>query len=114
MNTLHKIMGLCVVTISLLAIEASAAFAAPGVIRIECAGNCNNVSLAQACNTFSTGSKPRAIACDDTTTGSGTNFACGTSGQTCRQFGLLSTSDKVGDYCADGASWDAMVMCDTM
>jgi hypothetical protein len=85
--------------------------AAEGAVRIECWGNCNIVTLGQACDTYQQGSTPVALACDDSGGSVGTSdVSCG-NGATCRPFGGMVRSDLLGAYCVDGAGYDAIVTC---
>lgn len=91
-----------------LAVTPIAAFA-EGSVKVECQGRCDLITVGQACDAFSVGSTPVAIACDDTAVGAGTSLACGL-GQ-CRGFGSLVRGDRISDYCADGPGFDVVVTC---
>jgi hypothetical protein len=96
-----------------------AAHAFEGAVKVACGGNnCDLVSLGQICDTFSRGSEPVAIACENVATpGRGVLRVCGGGGGTCRPFGGLFRSDLLGSYCfgtPGGISAnDAVVTCDT-
>jgi hypothetical protein len=81
-------------------------------LTVECNGNCNNVTLGNVCTSWA---HPVGLTCDETATrGTGrdvTNGTCGTNGTLCRQWGQLQSTDKIGDYCADGSGRDAVVSC---
>jgi hypothetical protein len=84
---------------------------AAGSVKLECHGNCYNVTVGAVCDTYLPNSQPVAIACDDTAT-PGTSFGsvpCGYG--TCRPYGGLVRSDRVGDYCSDGSGNDVIVTC---
>jgi len=105
----RKIVSMTAMVGSLLALSAGSAFA-EAAIKLECWGNCNNVTLGQVCNTWISGRLPVAISCDDTASpGSGTATACG--GSTCYPWGSMLTSDPVGAYCTDGGGNDVIVTC---
>lgn len=91
-----------------LAVAPAAAFA-EGSVKVECFGRCDLINLGQVCDTFSAGSVPVAIACDDTGVGAGFNATCGIG--TCRPFGSIVRGDRVIDYCDDGGGFDAVVTC---
>lgn len=90
---------------------ASMSAMALGLVKIECMNNCASVNLGQACDTYSTGSLPVALSCDDTAVGSGSTIACGTGSATCRPWGSVLRSDPVSAYCQDGSGYDAIVTC---
>lgn len=87
----------------------SVAFAEGGV-KVECFGRCDLVNLGQVCDTYSAGSTPVAVSCDDTGVGSGSTYGCG-AGLTCRSWGNYSRYDALSGYCDDGPGLDAIVTC---
>lgn len=96
-----------------VAVLASApAFASTyGGIKVECWGNCSIVNLGQVCDSFSPGSIPISVACDDTANpGAGWRETCG-GGATCTPYGGYARSDLLSAYCQDGAGNDAIVSC---
>ena len=106
----HYILSLVYAVVSLW-LASGNVHAAVGSVKVECFGRCDLITLSQVCNTYSVGSRPIAIACDDTATpGAGAgSFQCG--GGLCRPFGNLSPNDLVSDYCSDGPGNDAVVTC---
>jgi hypothetical protein len=107
----HHILSLVCAVVSLW-LASGYVHAAVGSIKVECNGQCDRISLAHVCDTFSTGSKPIAIACDDTAVGATFGQTpCGSGPGVCRPFGNLARSDLVSDYCNDGQGFDAVVTC---
>jgi hypothetical protein len=98
-----------VVTVLAALAVAPAAALAEGAVKVECWGRCDLVNLGQICDSYSVGSLPVAIACDDTSVGSGISLTCG--GVTCRPWGSLLRSDPLSAYCNDGPDYDAIVTC---
>ena len=93
-----------------VAMAPGAAFAA-GSVKVECNSNCSRVTLAQVCDTFSSGSVPIAVACEAVATpGSGSRLVCG-SGAVCTSFGTLIRSDLLSAYCGDTDGNDVVVTC---
>lgn len=91
---------------------SSSVYALEGAVKVECWYNCDNVTLGQACDSFYAGSKPIAIACDDSADpGRGTQSRCGNG--FCTPYGALVRTDLVGAYCKDGGGNDAIVTCAT-
>src|SRR5688500_9683317 len=95
-----------------------AAHAAEGSVKVACCdNNCDNVELGQICDTFSLGSEPIALSCENIATpGRGTARSCGAAGGTCTAFGGLIRVDLLGSYCFGsniGGTNDAVVTCDT-
>jgi hypothetical protein len=73
---------------------------------VECAGNCNGITLGQACGPSY---YPYSVSCGNTAVASGYNTSCGTA--TCRRYGQILAYDRIGDYCEDGTGNDAIVSC---
>lgn len=96
-------------TISLLSGHAFAQ--SQGSVKVECLYRCDLVDLGQICDTYVAGSQPVAVACDDTSVGSGTSFQCGSGSATCRSYGSLVRNDLLSAYCDDGGGYDAVVTC---
>jgi hypothetical protein len=108
MLAFKEYLSASIVVGSLLA-SAGPAFA-EGSVKFECGLNCSTTSLGQVCDTYSSGSVPVAISCDDVATpGSGGAVACG--GGTCTPYGAIIRSDTVGAYCAPGFGNDVVVTC---
>jgi hypothetical protein len=83
-----------------------------GAVKVECNGDCNQVTVGEACNTLGSDWRPVGLACDETATpGTGTSVPCGSG--TCTSWGTLWSSDPLGAYCADGGGYDAAVECTT-
>lgn len=96
---------------SLSLIPMTAAAENQGAVKVECWGRCDLVTLGQICDTYAQDSEPVALACDDTADGSGWTASCGSA--TCKPYGSLVRFDKLSDYCAEGAGYDAVVTCRT-
>lgn len=81
-------------------------------VSVECMGDCNNVKISDACGSLGSPDwRAMGVACDDTATpGNGTEQTCG-DGLRCTSWGNLYPSDSLGGYCADGAGYDAIVLC---
>jgi hypothetical protein len=81
-----------------------------GAVKMECWGNCNTVTPAQVCNSWTT-KAPVAISCDETSQyGDTTSVACG--GASCKVFSTLGSSElPVSAICADGGGNDVVVTC---
>jgi hypothetical protein len=95
--------------VALSAVVVPSAAFAEGAVKVECWGRCDLVNLGQICDSYSAGSAPVAVACDDTSVGYGTNASCGNG--TCRPYGTLYRSDLLAAYCDDGPGYDAVVTC---
>jgi hypothetical protein len=107
----HRILSLVCAVVSLW-LASGNVHAAVGSVKVECFGRCDLITLSQVCDTYRAGSRPIAIACDDTAFGAALGnltHQCG--GGHCRQFGSLSSSDRVSDYCSDSPGYDAVVTC---
>jgi hypothetical protein len=97
--------------------SAAASAQSVGSIKVDCEGECNNVRLGDICDSFSPGSLPVAVACDDTADPGRTfgTVECGNPQAkrrpTCSPYGLLVRSDLLGDYCSNGSYNDAVVTC---
>jgi hypothetical protein len=118
MRDMPKTMSLTNALAAIALFLPMAAHAAEGAVKVACGtNNCDLVSLGQICDTFSPGSEPIALSCENTATpGRGVLRACGAGGGTCRPFGGLVGGDLLGSYCFGspiGADNDAVVMCDT-
>lgn len=92
-----------------------AAHASEGAVKVDCKNNCDNVTLGQICDTFSLGSEPIGLSCENTANpGRGTLRSCGAGGTTCRVFGSLIRGDLLGSYCyGNGPGNNSLVICDT-
>lgn len=109
MSIKNKLMSLAVG--SMVMLGTSTAFA-EGFVKVECNGNCSNITLGQVCDKYRASSVPVAISCDDTATpGNGSSSACGTGLGRCTPWGTAFRSDPVSAYCADGTGNDVVVTC---
>src|SRR5262245_45140289 len=63
--------------VALSAVVVPSAAFAEGAVKVECWGRCDLVNLGQICDSYSSGSVPVAVSCDDTGVGNGTSTACG-------------------------------------
>jgi len=111
MFSTRKLASMTAMVGSFLALAAAPAFA-EGAIKVECYGNCSAVSLQEVCDSWSPGTAPVAVACDDTATPGSVYPAtvwCG--GAQCSPYGTMVGSDSLGAYCADNLGNDAVVTC---
>ena len=106
----NRILALCAASVSLLALQSNVVFA-EAAITVECQSVCSTIQLGAVCDTWLTGRKPSAIACDDTSGGSGVSRSCGSNGAVCKLIDFLSRSQNVGNYCDDGSGRDVVVTC---
>jgi hypothetical protein len=118
MRDMSKTMFLTYAIAAIAFFLPMAAHATEGAVKVACgANNCDNVTLGQICDTFSPGSEPIGLSCENTATpGRGLPRPCGASGGTCTPFGALSRSNVLGTYCFGsniGGDNDAVVICDT-
>lgn len=83
-----------------------------GAVKVECFNNnCDQVTVQQICDTYSAGSQPVAIACDETAwPGMGSPVPCG-NGLTCRPWGSIWPTDPLSAYCENTGGNDAIVTC---
>jgi hypothetical protein len=79
------------------------------LVKVECQGSCNNVTLGEACG--GTGF-PRGISCDAVANpGAGTRQPCGINGASCIPDGNFFASDRISRNCSDTSGNDAVVLC---
>jgi len=80
--------------------------------KVECQGNCENVTVGQACARAG-GTTPLHIACANPAyPGTGSRYYCGTGNAQCITWGALVSSDPIGAYCGDINGIDAIVTCE--
>jgi hypothetical protein len=109
-------LSMCALATIALVLPA-AAHAGEGAVKVACGdNNCDNVTLGAVCDTFSIGSEPVALSCENTATpGGGTPKPCGAAQGTCTS-SALSRPNPLGFYCFGspiGGDNDAVVICDT-
>lgn len=78
------------------------------VRRVECNGDCNDVTFHQACPSNSV---PAGISCDGMHKGMHIDPVKFPNGAVVYPNGPLSRPQKIGDYCKDGSGPDAVVTC---
>jgi hypothetical protein len=94
---------------ALLATAATPAFAARGAVKVECQGNCGNVTLGEICDRYSVNSLPVQVSCDDAAKSGGQAF-CGPGTATCFSNSYGRTK-LLSSFCIDGSGTDALVTC---
>jgi hypothetical protein len=110
MHKPHRIFSFSMLTIALLFATATPAFAIRGAVKVECRGDCSNVTLGNACDAILVGSFPVAVACDDTGKTGGSFFGCGGGGASCSSESY-ERSMPLSFFCTDGSGTDAIVTC---